>query len=1119
MSEPDSVPERIGPYRVLRPVARGGMAAVYEVAEPGTERRLALKLLERQFRGQSRFGREYRALTRLDHPNIVRVYRYGVSSEGTPFLTMELLDGVAAQVHAKRCGRPGSPERTREAVRIIGEVARALSYLHGRGIVHRDLKSSNVLVLRDGRVKVLDFGTARLAEAAEAIARNGEFVGTYAYAAPEQFTGGDVDARTDLYALGVLFYRLLTGHRPFDSDSPEELRQLHAEVTPRDPCRMVPGIPDEVGAVVMRLLQKSPDDRPESAAQVADALVRHAVARPHRADLPEPDVVGRHKLINRLRAMLADGDAVESRVAVLAGPAGTGAARLLRQTSADARKLGWTVVEDRMSGAAGLRGLAGIVRSVCRWGGVRAHPELGRVLTAVNRPVESGNVADVDRVSSVLVEAVDARNGPVMFAVRDLALAAPTVLEVLARMVASGRPVVVLGNVSLERPGVRARLSSHFDRLDWLELAPLHAQDVRKLVSTLLDLRNPPPRLVERLHAASGGRPGFVVDILRKMQRSGLASVEDGGPVDLSGGVVPLPESVAAHARAGLRDIDGAAGDLLQCLAVADTPVPVELLPGLVALPKTELDGVLAMLQARHLIVGLAEGAAWMVSYGLLAEVVRSRLRPARRAAIVQRLALDLVDSLPSPAVVRLQLEGGQVAEATRTAAQWAERALEDGRADEAAPVLGRVVHAWRGVDSRRGCPGPLLTLQARAAIALQPGSPRTGRILGRLLDRADVSAAEVAYLQSRHLRWRPDLAGATEQARAACALAVESDELDVLLEAGLALAQDAVWSGAFDEARARVADVSARVRRLRVPEFDAALAIQSAAIDVASGRPREALDTLGGIRGHHLHTLRSRARVGVVRAAAASALGRWTLALGGTTGPLLAETRLHGCPAVHVPLLVEAAEARLALFQLGEVRDLLDESRAVGLPCTPAWRIRRKRVLGQLELVSGAPASAIEHLGRARDSARRDGLVAEACRSGGWLGRALLEDGRVDEGLATLDEAALLAASVQHGSHADDVTLCRIEGLASLRAPPRAVVQSAIAASEGLVAAGDSVAQARACVALVGVHRDDPSRQRRDVRRARRALDELESHLSVEERAALQIHPWRVEIERAWSR
>ena len=1120
VNEPDTVPEQIGPYRVLRPVARGGMAAVYEVAEPGTERRLALKLLERQFRGQSRFGREYRALTRLDHPNIVRVYRYGVSAEGTPFLTMELLDGVAAQVHAKRSGRPGAPERTREAVRIIAEVARALTYLHGRGIVHRDLKSSNVLVLRDGRVKVLDFGTARLADAAEAIARHGEFVGTYAYAAPEQFSGGDVDARTDLYALGVLFYRLLTGHRPFDSDSPEELRQLHEDVTPRDPCSMVPGIPDEVGVVVMRLLQKSPDDRPESAAQVESALTRYAVARPHRMNLPEPDVVGRHERIAYLRTMLSEGEDVRSRVAVLAGPAGTGAARLLRQACADARKLGWTVVDDRMTGVAGLRGLAGIVRSICRWVGVRSHPDLGRVLTAVNRPADGRMSTDIELVGRLLVEAVDARNGPVLFAIRDLASASSTVLDVLTQLVASGRPVVVLGSVSLERLGVQAHLSQHFGAIDWLTLTSLPAAEVRQLVSSLLGLRNPPPRLVARLHEAAGGRPGFVVDILRKMQRSGLASANDGGPVDLSGGVVPLPESVAAHARAGLRDVDGAANDLLQCLAVADTPVPTELLPGLVGLPRPELVSLLAALEDRHLVVSLAEGAAWKVSYGLLAEVVRSRLRPAKRAAIVQRLALEMVDSLPSPAVVRLQLEGGQVGEATRTAVQWAERALEDGAAAEAAPVLGRVVHAWRGVDSRRGCPGPLLTLQARAAVALQPGSPRTAQILDRLQERADVSAAEVAYLQSRHLRWRPELAGAKEQARLACALAGDADELDVFLEAGLALAQDARWSGDFEDAREQVSQVAARVRRLRVPEFDAALAIESAAIDVCAGNPEAALATLDRIGGRYLHTLCSRAQVGVVRASAATALGRWTYALGGTTWPLLGEIRLQGCPAAHVPLLITAASARLALFQLGEVRDLLDESRAVGLPCAPVWRTRRFRLLGQLELVSGAPDTAIEQLGRARDAARRDGLLLEACHAGGWLGRALLEAGRIDEGLATLDEAMLQAVALDRGRHAEDVILCRLEGLASLRAPPRAVVRSAIAAAEGLASGGSAVMRARSCVGLVRIHRDDdPSRQRRAVQRARAALDALETNLAAEERAALQIHPWRVEVERAPSR
>ena len=272
------IPARIGPYKVLRPLAQGGMAAVFEVQDPTTKEHVALKLLTHRGLAMPRFAREFRALTRLDHPNIVRVYRYG-SHQGSPFLTMELLDGQSVQAYAKSVGRPGRPRRTREVLRITALVADALAYLHTRGIVHRDLKSANVMVLRDGRLKVLDFGTAHIATAGEVITRAGEFVGTFAYASPEQITGGAVDARSDLYSLGALLYRLCTGRRVFEADTPHALARMHIDKVPRPPRELISALPQPVEDLILRMLAKDPADRPQSATEVAN-LIRGRVRRP-----------------------------------------------------------------------------------------------------------------------------------------------------------------------------------------------------------------------------------------------------------------------------------------------------------------------------------------------------------------------------------------------------------------------------------------------------------------------------------------------------------------------------------------------------------------------------------------------------------------------------------------------------------------------------------------------------------------------------------------------------------------------------------------------------------------------------------------------------------------------
>jgi serine/threonine protein kinase len=292
------IPEDIGPYRVLRPIARGGMAEVYEVQERTSGEHLALKVLV-QLKGQvARFNREYEAMIRLNHPNIVRVYAFGQLGEH-PWLSMELVEGTPIQAYAKRCGKPGTRERLEEVVRVTHDLALALDHIHRHGLVHRDLKSANVLVLPDGRVKLLDFGTAKVSDAVEDITREGEFIGTFAYASPEQILNkGGVTGRADLYSLGVLLYRLVTGRRPFESDEPGELARMHVKDRPPPPSQFAPELPKPLEDVILSLLAKRPEDRPATGALVARALeevVGHPLYLPGalEIDLTSERLVGR----------------------------------------------------------------------------------------------------------------------------------------------------------------------------------------------------------------------------------------------------------------------------------------------------------------------------------------------------------------------------------------------------------------------------------------------------------------------------------------------------------------------------------------------------------------------------------------------------------------------------------------------------------------------------------------------------------------------------------------------------------------------------------------------------------------------------------------------------------
>jgi tetratricopeptide (TPR) repeat protein/predicted Ser/Thr protein kinase len=268
---PGALPERVGRYRVERPIGRGGMGVVYLARDPALERAVALKLLPPEVAGDPAAGarllREARAASALDHPNIATVYEVGETPDRRPFIAMAYYEGETLRERIAR-----GPVPAREAVHIAAQVADGLAAAHDRGIVHRDIKPENVVVTLDGVVKILDFGIARAAAAGAAVTGTGAARGTVAYMSPEQTRGESVDGRTDLWSLGVLLHELLTGERPFRGEGHAAL--IHG--IRHDPApavtRLKPQVPEVLGAIVGRCLEKEPAHRFPAASDVAAAL-------------------------------------------------------------------------------------------------------------------------------------------------------------------------------------------------------------------------------------------------------------------------------------------------------------------------------------------------------------------------------------------------------------------------------------------------------------------------------------------------------------------------------------------------------------------------------------------------------------------------------------------------------------------------------------------------------------------------------------------------------------------------------------------------------------------------------------------------------------------------------
>jgi serine/threonine protein kinase len=257
--------EYFGEYRLVRLLGRGGMASVYEAERAGE--RIALKRPLAGLLGESefleRFLRESEIGRALHHPNIIRILQRG-SVEGIPYFTMELVAGET--LHA-RLSREGALD-PRAAVDVVAQIGEALDYAHSKGVVHRDLKPSNVMLRTDGTVKVMDFGIAR-ARHFEGLTVTGAFLGSPEYVAPEAIEGRPTDARSDLYSLGVILYETLAGRRPFVGEAAFAVLRQHLTDTPPPPSVVRPGVPLELDRLVMRLMSKSPADRPAA----ADALL------------------------------------------------------------------------------------------------------------------------------------------------------------------------------------------------------------------------------------------------------------------------------------------------------------------------------------------------------------------------------------------------------------------------------------------------------------------------------------------------------------------------------------------------------------------------------------------------------------------------------------------------------------------------------------------------------------------------------------------------------------------------------------------------------------------------------------------------------------------------------
>ena len=304
MTEDDLIGKQLGEYRLEALLAQGGMARVYRAVDVRLKRYVVVKVIDPPFHNDAdyimRFEREAQAVARLDHPNIVRLYRFDEQDDWL-YMAMQHVDG--ADLGTVLAGYRSDKEfmEPEDARRIIGEVCSALDYAHRKGIIHRDVKPANILLDRQGRAFLTDFGLALLVD----VGTRGEIFGSPHYMAPEQaMSSAKAVPQSDLYSIGVILFEMFTGDVPFNAPEPLDIALLHMSETPPAPRELRPEINPELEAVILKALAKDPEERYPSGVALADALNQSLQARSAATLLAKRSMAPRQTIPERVALQL-----------------------------------------------------------------------------------------------------------------------------------------------------------------------------------------------------------------------------------------------------------------------------------------------------------------------------------------------------------------------------------------------------------------------------------------------------------------------------------------------------------------------------------------------------------------------------------------------------------------------------------------------------------------------------------------------------------------------------------------------------------------------------------------------------------------------------------------------
>ncbi len=1014
------------------------MGVVYRATQLSLGRPVALKVIAAPLSGDEsirrRFLREARLAASLQHPNIVPVHDAG-EAEGITYIVMAFVEGP--DLRQALAAETFTPER---GVGILAQVAGALDAAHAAGLVHRDVKPANILVGSGDHAYLTDFGLTRLAAGADTLTTRGEWVGTPDYSAPEQIRGDPITAATDVYALGCLLYRVLTGGVPFPRETREARVWAHLNALPPAPSEF-DSVLQPFDGVVARALAKEPAARYASAGELARAALaalvpttapdRPAIENGRR--ISSVAIVGRDRELDALRSSLSAAAAGHPRLALVGGEAGVGKTRLVKEVARHARAAGVLAFRgeclDLGDGdfpyapiAAALRELASgphagvlaVLSDDARGELARAFPDLASAAPAAPGAPDAGRFAQ-SRMFEVLLALLRRLSAdvPTLLIVEDLHWADQSTRDFVTFFVRHARAerVALVATYRADEihrghplRNLLAELGRH-DHVERIELDRLTHDEVDRQLCGILG--EPPDRaLADDVFARSQGNPFFAEELL-DARRSGAG--------------VDLPATLRDALLVRIDALSEPARETLQVVAAIGRSVDDALLSAAGGLRGRELQRALRESVAMHVLV--EAGGRLEFRHALVREAVYADLLPGERRTLHQAVAEALAaapDAANHGELARHWLAAGETEQALAASVQAGlvaadayafgdalahfERALDlwpeggaapgDGSVDRVA-LLGRAAEAARLVgdfDRARDLCG-----QAIAAVDATAEPERAARYHERL---------------GRYSMWDPQVALASY----ATALALlgerpSAQRARLLGDEALAL----MYLGRREESRARCEVAVAAARAAGAPAEEASARSTLGFVLAFLGRPDDG-------EGHLREALRIATELGRVEDIGRAHIGlaevlryrgRLQDALAATVEGERAARRLGVEGSFGAYFAVNAAEDLFNLGRWDEAQRRLDDVDPARLE--PTGRQLRESVAGRLAVARGRPDAARAHLEAGRALSDRGLPVEQVPSVYGGLAELALWEGRAG------DAQELVAAALELvGAEAD---------------------------------------------------------------------------------------------------